>query len=78
MHGNNPDQYTERQSGLEPDTLENRLADYIDTAVLAQCVVEEMSEQGVEMSFENAKRIWLSVLENLHDLVVSASNCIND
>ena len=46
-----------------PDTKE-QLAEWIDTDVIANTISEELEEQGVEPTLENAKTIWLDVLEN--------------
>jgi hypothetical protein len=46
-----------------PDTKE-QLADWIDTDVIANAISEELEEQGVKPTLENAKTIWLDVLEN--------------
>jgi hypothetical protein len=46
-----------------PGTKE-QLAEWIDTAVIADAISEELEEQGVKPTLENAKTIWLDVLEN--------------
>jgi len=46
-----------------PDTKE-QLAEWIDTDVIADAISEELEEQGVIPTLENAKTIWLDVLEN--------------
>jgi len=46
-----------------PDTKE-QLAEWIDTDVIADAISEELEEQGVKPTLENAKTIWLDVLEN--------------
>jgi len=61
----NPDQYTEPQSGLTPDTVEQQLSDWIEPYVLADCIVKELVDQREEPTLENAKKVWLDVLENL-------------
>jgi len=40
------------------------LAQWIETDVIAQAILDELQEQGVEPTLENAKTIWLDVLEN--------------
>ena len=74
----NPDQFTEPQADLEPDTLENQVAEYIDTAVLGNCLVEEMVDQGLELNLDNAKKVWLDVLENLHSQLEVSVDRISD
>jgi hypothetical protein len=46
-----------------PGTKE-QLAEWIDTDVIANAISEELEEQGVKPTLENAKTIWLDVLEN--------------
>ena len=46
-----------------PDTKE-QLAEWIDTDVIANAISGELEEQGVKPTLENAKTIWLDVLEN--------------
>ena len=46
-----------------PD-IKEQLAEWIDTDVIANAIYEELEEQGVEPTLENAKTIWLDVLEN--------------
>ncbi len=52
-----------RKGGSMPDTKE-QLAEWIDTDVIANAISEELEEQGVKPTLENAKTIWLDVLEN--------------
>ena len=46
-----------------PDTKE-QLAEWIDTDVIVNAISEELEEQGVKPTLENAKTIWLDVLES--------------
>ena len=46
-----------------PDTKE-QLAEWIDTDVIADAISEELEEQGVKPTLDNAKTIWLDILEN--------------
>ena len=46
-----------------PDTKE-QLAEWIDTDVIASAIFEELEEQGIKPTLENAKKIWLDVLGN--------------
>jgi len=46
-----------------PD-IKEQLAEWIDTDVIANAISEELEEQGVKPTLENAKTIWLDVLEN--------------
>jgi hypothetical protein len=40
------------------------LAGWIETDVIAEHILEELGERGVQPTLENAKTIWLDVLEN--------------
>jgi hypothetical protein len=40
------------------------LAQWIETDVIAEAILDELQQQGVEPTIENAKRVWLDVLEN--------------
>ena len=74
----NPDQYTEPQSGLEPQSVEAELIDWIDLSVIAECVIEEMADQDVPLTLANAKKVWLDVLENLHSQLEVSVDRISD
>jgi len=55
-----------------PDIREE-LADWIDTDVIAERILEEMEEQGVSLTLEQARDVWLNVLEcELSDAVKEA------
>jgi len=52
-----------------PDIRE-QLADWIDTDVIAEAILEEMQEWGFPPHLEHAKQVWLRVLESeLHDAI---------
>jgi len=44
--------------------IREELADWIDTDVIAERILEDMEGHDVSLSLENAKTIWLDVLEN--------------
>ena len=44
--------------------IKHDLAGWIETDVIAEHILEELQEQGVQPTLENAKTIWLDVLEN--------------
>ena len=44
--------------------VKQELADWIDTDVIAEHILEELEEHDIEGTFENAKIVWLDVLEN--------------
>ena len=43
--------------------ISHELAGWIDTDVIAEHILDELKEQGVSPTLENAKTIWLDVLE---------------
>ena len=43
--------------------LLDELAQWIDTTVIAQAIVEEMEEQELKPTLKNAQSVWLDVLE---------------
>ena len=40
------------------------LAQWIDTTVIAEAILEELEDQGVQPTLENGKTVWLDVLEH--------------
>jgi len=44
--------------------MRRELADWIETDVIAEHILEELGEQGVQPTLDSAKTIWLDVLEN--------------
>ena len=44
-------------------TVAKQVAKWIDTDVIAEEILEELADEGIEPSFENAKRVWYDVLE---------------
>ena len=42
----------------------DELAEWIDTSVIAQAILEELEAQEAQPTLENGKTIWLDVLEN--------------
>jgi hypothetical protein len=44
--------------------IKHELAGWIETDVIAEHILDELEEQGVQPTLENAKTIWLDVLEN--------------
>ena len=43
--------------------IRSELADWIDADVIAEHILDELEEQGVQPTLDNAKTIWLAVLE---------------
>jgi len=53
--------------------IQQELADWVDTDVIAEHILDELDEQGVPTTFESAKIVWLDVLQNeLCDAIRSA------
>jgi len=53
----------------------DELTGWIDTDVIAELIVDELEEQGVQPTLENAKTVWLDILEHgLHDAICSSTN----
>ncbi len=48
---------------IDTDLIEQELADWIDTEVIAEHILEELEDNGIEPSVENAQKVWLDVLE---------------
>ena len=40
------------------------LADWIDTSVIAEAILEELEEQQAAPTLENGQKVWLDVLQN--------------
>jgi hypothetical protein len=45
-------------------SVKRDLAGWIEADVIAEHVLDELEEQGIQPTFENGKTIWLDVLEN--------------
>ena len=54
-----------------PTVLEE-LAQWIDDYTIANTIIEELEEQGLQPTLENAKLVWLDALEELHHLAASS------
>ena len=44
-------------------SVKHKLAGWIDTDVIAEHILSELEDQGIPATFENAKTVWLDVLE---------------
>ena len=51
------------------DEVNSFLEGYIDKSVLAEAVTNEMLDCKVPLTPENAKKIWLNVVEHLSDVI---------
>jgi len=45
-------------------SVKHKLVGWIEADVIAEHILDELEEQGVKPTLENAKTIWLDVLEN--------------
>ena len=41
----------------------HELADWIETEVIAEHILDELEEQGIQPTLENARVVWLDVLD---------------
>ena len=58
--------------------VQQKLADWIDSDVIAEHILDELKEQGVSLTLENAKDVWLDVLETaLCDAIKAAIEAIS-
>ena len=44
--------------------IKHELASWIEADVIAEHILDELEEQGCQPTLENAKTVWLDVLEN--------------
>ena len=48
--------------------VQTEVADYIDTSVLAETILDDLEEEGLQPTVENAKKLWLDFLgTELHE-----------
>jgi len=74
MSSYDPDQYTEPQAGLEPQANEDedKFAKWIMPDILAEIIFEELRSANIEPTFENAKIVYLDIIERpFYDAVIS-------
>jgi hypothetical protein len=45
-------------------SVKHELVGWIETDVIAEHILDELEEQGCQPALENAKTVWLDVLEN--------------
>jgi len=53
-------------------TVREMLAQWIDDDTIANAIIEELEEQGLQPTLENTKKVWLDALEELHHLAASS------
>ena len=44
-------------------SVKDKVAGWIDTDVIAEHILGELEDQGIPGTFENAKTVWLDLLE---------------
>lgn len=58
---------------------EQEFIDWLDAGVIHESIVDALAKEGLPNTFDNCKRIWLDVLENLRELVdISAESLSYD
>ena len=60
--GDAPFLFVAGKEGIMPDNLLDELARWIDTAVIAEAILQELENQNMEQTFANGQRIWLDFL----------------
>lgn len=50
---------------MDKDELIGKVADWVDTQVIAELIVQHLEDQGDELTLENAKTVWYLELEEL-------------
>ena len=50
---------------MDKEQVTEEIADWIDTRVIAQMIVEHLEETGRSVTVEEAKQVWYGTLENL-------------
>ena len=53
----------------------DEVADWIDTAVIAEMIADHLTQEGEEVTVERCKEVWLGTLENLGSGVGIARSC---
>ena len=48
------------------------VTDWIDSGAIAACLLNELGDQDIEPTADNAQRVWLDVLEELHHFIPSS------
>ena len=46
---------------------------WVDPAVIADTIIQELESQGIEVTLDNAKKVWNDVLEHEIVMVLSIS-----
>jgi len=60
---------------MADEAVQKEVADWIDTNVLAENILEYLEEEGFQPTVENAKKLWLDFLgTELHEGIKSVLN----
>ena len=78
MSSTNPDQYSEADQPHEPQSIQDTLEEWIDKQVIASCILNEMADQHLPLTMGNAKQVWYTALETLHEQLQSAVDRTKD
>ena len=50
---------------MDNEELIAKVAEWVDTQVIAELIVDHLENQGDELTLENAKTVWYAELEEL-------------
>jgi len=50
---------------MDKEELIAKVAEWVDTQVIAELIVQHLEDQGDELTLENAKTVWYLELEEL-------------
>ena len=64
------------QTYLTRRQVEDALADWIDSAVIAELLVESIKEELGELDLQACKNLWLATLEELPGLLLDIAHSI--
>jgi len=53
----------------EQEAIISQVAEWIDTDVIAGVIAEELVDRALPVTLENRQKVWLRVLEDLHQQV---------
>jgi len=65
LSGNGRPDMIEAIVQIDRDQLIAQVADWVDTQVIAELIVDHLRDQGDELTLENAKECWYAELQNL-------------
>ena len=52
------------ERGVMSEKVREELAEWIDSRVIAEAILDELEDQELELTVANGQRVWLDVLEN--------------